>query len=155
MKRLLILGLVALALVPASTASVSANPGHGRPRVTLLRWQDPPVTAADPACEDLDCHEEILIVKAHDNDSAITEVQVWFGEGAPFVFAHTGCVQGKQAGTVARLEIGVSYLAAGDYTVQAVAYSHKRCLPHVRGDGHPEQHSPIAILETTVQPAVP
>jgi hypothetical protein len=36
------------------------------------------------------CDEEILI-KAHDPDSSLTEIQVWFdedGDRAPFVYAH-------------------------------------------------------------------
>jgi hypothetical protein len=129
---------------------VVADPGHELPVITVTRWADPPVTAADPDCQDPDCHEEILIIRAHDPDSSITEVQVWFGEGAPFVFAHTGCVQGSEPGTRARLEIGVSYREAGSYTVKAVAYSHLRCLAHERGDGHPLHHSRVARLETEV-----
>jgi hypothetical protein len=38
------------------------------------------------------CGEEILIIKAHDPDSSITEIQVWFdedGDRAPFVYVHT------------------------------------------------------------------
>ena len=117
-----------------------------------MRWDGLPVTAAGE-CENPEpgaCHEEILIVKAHDPDSSITEVQVWFGEGAPFVFAHTGCVQGKAAGTPARLEIGVSYTDPETYVVKAVAFSHRRCLPHVQGDGHPARHSKVARLEVEV-----
>jgi hypothetical protein len=115
-----------------------------------MRWHDPPVTAAAPGCGDLDCHEEILVLKAHDPDSSITEIQVWFGEGAPFVFAHTYCLQGREVGTPARLKIGVSYPVAGTYSVQAVAYSHRRCLPHEQGDGHPQRHSRVKRLLTEV-----
>ena len=104
------------------------------------------------------CDEEILIIKAHDPDSSITEVQVWFdenGERAPFVFAHTFCLQGRAPGEPARLELGVSYTEPGEYTVAAVAFSHKRCLGHERGDGHPALHSRIKRLATTVEEAQP
>jgi hypothetical protein len=101
---------------------------------------------------------ETLIIKAHDPDSSITEVQVWFdedGERASFVMAHTHCVQGERPGTPARLEIGENFTEPGEYTVAAVAYSHKRCTPHERGDGHPMRHSPITRLQTIVEPAAP
>ena len=100
--------------------------------------------------------EEILIVKAHDPDSSITEVQVWFdenGDRAPFVMAHTYCVQGKAPGEPARLELGASFTEPGEYTVAAVAYSHRGCSGHERGDGHPALHSRIKRLQTTVEPA--
>ena len=120
-----------------------------------MRWQDPPVAVSSGECdEDGVCDEEILVVKAHDPDSSITEVQVWFdedGERAPFVMAHTFCVQGKGAGEPARLEIGVSYTEPGDYTVAAVAYSHKRCSGHEKGDDHAYLHSRVKRLETTVE----
>lgn len=120
-----------------------------------MRWQDPPVTTSSGECdEDGNCGEEILIVKAHDPDSSITEVQVWFdenGDRAPFVMAHTYCVQGKKPGKPARLEIGGAFTEPGEYTVAAVAYSHKKCLPHERGDGHPYRHSRVKRLETTVE----
>jgi hypothetical protein len=100
------------------------------------------------------CDEEILIVKAHDPDSSITEVQVWFDEDsdrAPFVMAHTHCVQGREAGTPARLELGVAFTEPGDYVVAAVAFSHKRCLGHTKGDGHPALHSKVKRIEVTVE----
>ncbi|MCA1702904.1 MAG: hypothetical protein LC808_06375, partial [Actinobacteria bacterium] len=142
MKKLI--GLLAVVSLAAGTQPASADSGHERPRITVMKWEDPPVTAAGPDCDDpSQCHEEILIIKAHDPDSSITEVQVWFGEGAPFAFAHTYCVQGKAPGRPARLKIGVSYEEAGDYVVRAVAYSHKRCLGHEAGDGHPALHSKV------------
>jgi hypothetical protein len=120
-----------------------------------MRWQNPPVTANDPGCEKQGtCTEEILILKAHDPDSSITEIQVWFdenGDRAPFVFADTYCVQGREAGQPARLEIGVTYSEAGSYTVAAVAYSHKRCMGHEDGDNHPALHSRVFRLETEVR----
>jgi hypothetical protein len=141
---ILIVGLFVLGATP-----VVADPGHELPVITVMRWTDPPVTAAEPDCQDPDCHE-ILIVRAHDPDSSIIEVQVRFGEGAPFVFAHTGCVQGSEPGRRTRLEIGVSYPGAETYTVKAVAYSHLRCQAHERGDGHPLRHSRVVRLETEV-----
>ena len=142
-------------VVPPSTAVV-AHPGHERPQITVMRWEDAPVTACDS--ESGQCDEETLIVKAHDPDSSITEVQVWFDEGgdrAPFVMAHTYCLQGKAPGTPARLELPASYTEPGEYTVAAVAFSHKRCSGHEQGDGHPALHSRIMRLPTTVEPASP
>jgi hypothetical protein len=138
---------------------VVADPGHRRPRITVMRWEEEPVTTSTGKCDDQGvCDEETLIIKAHDPDSSITEVQVWFdenGDRAPFVFAHTFCVQGRAPGTPARLEIGASFSEPGDYVVAAVAYSHKRCMGHERGDGHPNLHSPIKRLATTVEEAQP
>jgi hypothetical protein len=141
-------------LVPAPG---SADRGHERPKITVMRWEDPPVTAHDPSCsEQGTCSEETLIVRAHDPDSSITEIQVWFdenGERAPFVFAHTYCVQGRRPGKPARLEIPATFTEPGDYTVAAVAYSHRRCLPHERGDRHEVRHSRVKRLETKVVPS--
>lgn len=152
MRRLVL--VVPLIVVLATGGAVSADPGHERPRITVMRWQDPPVTTTSGECDDEgSCDEEVLIVKAHDPDSSITEVQVWFdedGERAPFVFAHTFCVQGRKPGTPARLEIPVSYSEPGDYTVAAVAYSHSRCAGHESGDDHPYLHSRVKRLETEV-----
>ena len=156
MKRLITFGLLgAVALVPAGAA---ADPGHARPRITVMRWQDPPVTTSSGECNpDGTCDgDEILIIKAHDPDSSITEVQVRFdetGDRAPFVMAHTYCVQGRRPGEPARLELGASFTEPGEYTVAAVAYSHKRCLGHERGDGHPALHSRVTRLQTTVEAA--
>ena len=151
MKKLVV--LLALSLI-LPVASVNADPGHARPRITVMRWEDPPVTTSSGECDDQGtCDEETLILKAHDPDSSITEVQVWFdenGERAPFVFAHTYCVQGKKPGTPARLEIGASYTEPGEYTVAAVAYSHRRCSGHEKGDGHSALHSKVTRLQTTV-----
>jgi hypothetical protein len=155
MKRLRILPLVILAGLLAAPASVNADPGHERPKITVMRWKDPPVTTSSGKCNEQGvCDEEILIVKAHDPDSSITEVQVWFDEGgdrAPFVMAHTYCVQGKRPGKPARLEIGASFTEPGDYTVAAVAYSHKRCLGHQGGDRHPSLHSRVKRVQTEVE----
>lgn len=149
---------VVLALIAGGLTTPGAavgHPGHDRPRITVMRWQEEPVTTSTGECNDQGvCDEEILIIKAHDPDSSITEVQVWFdenGDRAPFVMAHTFCVQGRAPGTPARLEIGASFSEPGDYTVAAVAYSHKRCMPHERGDGHAARHSRIKRLQTTVQ----
>ena len=149
-------GAIVLALF-ATPFQVMADPGHARPRITVLRWEDPPITVSSGECDDQGvCDEEILIIKAHDPDSSITEVQVWFdenGDRAPFVMAHTFCVQGKKPGTPARLEIGASFTEPGEYTVAAVAYSHKKCSGHEKGDDHPYLHSRIKRLETTVEEA--
>lgn len=155
MQRVLMVPLVLATAVVAAPARVAADPGHERPRITVMRWQDAPVTAAAGECTDEDevCEDEFLIVKAHDPDSSITEVQVWFDEeggAAPFVMAHTYCVQGKKPGTPARLEIGVSYPEPGEYTVAAVAYSHARCRGHEDGDGHAYRHSRVKRLVTEV-----
>ena len=138
--------VVSLLLVPGS---VAADPGHERPKITVMRWEDPPVTTAEPGCE-TDCHEEYLIVKAHDPDSSITEIEVHFGEGQSIAFAHTYCVQGKAPGQPARLKIPVSYSEPGSYDVEAIAYSHRRCLPHEDDDGHPIRRSRVKHLATTV-----
>jgi hypothetical protein len=153
MKRLgLAVVLLAGALAPSPAG---ADPGHERPRITVMRWKEPPVMAGSGECDtDGICDEEILIIKAHDPDSSITEVQVWFDEGgdrAPFVYAHTYCVQGKKPGTAARLQIGATFTEPGTYTVAAVAYSHRRCLAHERGDRHPYRHSTVKRLETEVE----
>jgi len=122
--------------------------------ISVMRWQDPPVTANEADCEKQGtCTEEILIVRAHDPDSSITEIQVWFdenGDRASFVFAHTFCVQGNAPGQPARLEIGGTFWEPGTYTVAAVAYSHRRCLGHEEGDDHPDLHSRVFRLETEV-----
>jgi hypothetical protein len=155
LKRIGLLLLVIPGLI--GIESVSAAPGHERPRVTVMRWKDPPVATSTGECDEQGvCDEEILIVKAHDPDSSITEVQVWFdenGDRAPFVYAHTYCVQGKNPGTPARLEIGAMFTEPGSYTVAAVAYSHRRCLAHKRGDRHPYRHSKVKRLETEVEAA--
>lgn len=143
-----------LVVLLLSGGSVAADPGHERPRITVMRWQDAPVTTTSGECdEDGECAPEVLVVKAHDPDSSITEVQVWFDEGgerAPFVFAHTMCLQGRKPGTPARLEIPVTYEEPGTYTVAAVAYSHRRCSGHEEGDDHPYLHSRVRRLETEV-----
>jgi hypothetical protein len=153
-RRTLIIPLVLLAGIAVVPAGVEAHPGHRRPQITVMRWQDPPVTTSSGECDEQGiCDEEILIVKAHDPNSSITEVQIWFdenGDRAPFVFAHTFCVQGRAPGTPARLEIGASFTEPGEYTVAAVAASHRRCLGHETGDGHPSLHSPVTRLQTTV-----
>lgn len=158
MRRAVVVLVVLMGLV-AGPATVVADPGHKRPKITVMKWKEPPVTTSSGDCDEQGvCDEEILIIKAHDPDSSITEVQVWFdenGERAPFVMAHTYCVQGKKPGTPARLEIGVSYTEPGDYTVAAVAYSHKRCLGHERGDGHPSLHSRIKRIQVTVEASGP
>jgi hypothetical protein len=156
--------LLATLLLVVGSASTSlpaavADPGHERPRITVMRWKEPPVTTSSGECDEQGvCEDEILILKAHDPDSSITEVQVWFdekGERAPFVYAHTYCVQGKKPGTPARLELGVAYKEPGDYVVAAVAYSHRRCSGHKKGDDHPNLHSKVRRLETTVEEAQP
>ena len=156
MSRILMCALVVLSslLLPGS---VNADAGHERPRITVMRWEDPPVTTSSGECEaDGSCDEEILILKAHDPDSSITEIQVWFdenGDRAPFVMAHTFCVQGKRPGEPARLEIGASFTEPGEYTVAAVAYSHRRCAAHEEGDPHASRHSKIERLPTEVEQA--
>ena len=156
MKRLLICSALVATTVFAPPGA-SADPGHARPKITVMRWQDPPVTASSGDCQDPEtCEEEILIIKAHDPDSSITEIQVRFdenGDRAPFVMAHTYCVQGRRPGEPARLEIPASFSEPGEYTVAAVAYSHRRCSPHEKGDDHAFLHSRIKRLQTTVQPA--
>ena len=157
--RRAVLILALLMGVVAVPSAVEADPGHRRPKITVMRWIEPPVTSSSGECDEQGiCEEETLIVKAHDPDSSITEIQVWFdedGDRAPFVMAHTFCVQGRKPGTPARLEIGVSFTEPGDYVVAAVAFSHKRCLGHEKGDGHPYLHSRIRRLETTVEAAHP
>src|SRR5687767_8864957 len=159
MKRAFVAALLLLLGSVASLPVATADPGHERPKITVMRWEDPPVTASSAECsEQGTCDEETLIIKAHDPDSSITEVQVWFdenGDRAPFVMAHTFCVQGKAPGTPARLEIPASYTEPGEYTVAAVAYSHKRCLGHEPGDGHPSLHSRIKRLQVTVEEHTP
>ena len=146
MKRATV--LLMLPIVFTST-SVAADPGHERPRITRIRWEDPPVTAGDGDCQK-DCHEEVLIVKAHDPDSSITEIEIWFGEGQPISYAHTGCVQGNAPGVPARVKVGVTYNKPGTFKVKAVAYSHLGCLPHENGDVHEQVHSRVKKLKTDV-----
>jgi hypothetical protein len=155
LHKALIFPLALLVGLVVVSPQVSADPGHRRPKVTVVKWKEPPVTTSSGECDGRGvCEEEILIVKAHDPDSSITEVQVWFdenGDRAPFVMAHTFCVQGKKPGTPARLEIGATFTEPGDYVVAAVAYSHRRCLAHEKGDGHPYLHSRVKRLEATVE----
>lgn len=147
MRELVVTAMVLSAvLLPAQA---SADPGHKKPRITVMRWEDPPVTTTEEDCE-TDCHEESLIVEAHDRDSSITEVQVRAGGGG-ITFAHTYCVQGKRAGAPVRLKIPVTFTEDGTYDVQAVAYSHRRCARHAAGDDHLEQHSKVVHLETSVE----
>ena len=158
MKRILMFPLLlVVAVAGLPTTGAIADPGHARPKITVMRWEDPPVRASDGTCEKPEaCEEETLIIKAHDPDSSITEIQIWFdenGDRAPFVMAHTYCLQGKRAGEPARMEIGASFTEPGEYTVAAVAYSHKRCLGHEAGDGHHALHSRITRLQTTVLPS--
>jgi hypothetical protein len=152
----MVVPLLALA-IGLQGAPVGADPGHRKPRITVMKWKEPPVTTGSGECDEQGtCDEEILIVKAHDPDSSITEVQVWFdenGDRAPLVYAHTYCVQGKKSGAPARLEIGARFNEPGQYTVAAVAHSHRRCLGHERGDRHPYLHSKVARLKTTVEDA--
>jgi hypothetical protein len=147
--------IVVLVVGSFPVAPSGADSGHRRPKITVLRFEDPPVTTSSGECDEQGvCEEEILIIKAHDPDSSITEVQVWFdenGDRAPFVMAHTYCVQGKEPGTPARLEIGAMFTEPGEYTVAAVAYSHKRCLGHTESDGHPSLHSRVKRLDVTVE----
>lgn len=151
----MLLCIGSISALPAATA----DPGHERPRITVMRFKDAPVTTSTGECDDQGvCDEETLIIKAHDPDSSITEVEVWFdedGERAPFVMAHTFCVQGKAPGTPARLEIGVAYSEPGEYTVAAVAHSHRRCSAHERGDGHRALHSRIKRISVTVGDSTP
>lgn len=153
--RRLIIPLALVTGLIAAPPPVSADPGHRRPKISVMRWKEPPVTTSSGECDEEGvCDEEILIVKAHDPDSSITEVQVWFdenGDRAPFVYAHTYCVQGRKSGTPARLEIGAAFTESGEYTVAAVAYSHKRCLAHEKGDRHPYLHSRVKRLQATVE----
>lgn len=155
MKRALAVTIAAL-FTMLFPGSVTADPGHRRPKITVMRWEDPPVTTSSGECNDEgSCDEETLIIKAHDPDSSITEVQVWFdenGDRAPFVMAHTYCVQGNRPGEPARLELGASFTEPGEYVVAAVAYSHKGCRGHEKGDAHPALHSKVKRLETTVEP---
>lgn len=147
--------LLAIVMLALGIGPAQADPGHEKPRITVMRWKDAPVTASEPGCEKTGtCVEEILIIKAHDPDSSITEVQVWFdenGDRAPIIFAHTYCVQGREPGQTARLELGVAYSEPGSYVVAAVAYSHRRCTGHENGDSHPSLHSRIFRLETEVE----
>jgi hypothetical protein len=85
-------------------------------------------------------------LKVLDPDSSITEVEATFdedGDRAPFVMAQTYCVQGRKPGTPPRLENGGVFSEPGEYTVAAVAYSHKRCPAHEKGDGHPYLHCSV------------
>lgn len=154
MRRTVVLCILAGALLLQGPAT-TAHPGHERPKITVMKWKEPPVTPSTGECDEQgNCDEEILIVKAHDPDSSITEVVVRYerGDGTGSVlFAHTYCVQGKAAGIPARLELGIAFDQPGEYVVEAVAYSHKRCLAHQRGDRHPQRHSRIKRLATTVQ----
>ncbi len=154
MRRALLVLVASLLVTPAAQSSVGAQE-NPPPVITLMEWKEPPVTTTTGQCDsDGMCDEETLIIEAHDPDSSISEIQVWFDEGgerAPIVFAHTYCVQGIEPGTVAHLEIPATFTEPGDYVVAAVAYSHFECIGHEEGDVHEEQHSDIARLETKVR----
>lgn len=148
--------LLALFVVSAvAQLPAAAQDADDLPVITSMEWEDPPVTTSSGECnEEGVCDEETLVIEAEDPDSSITEVQVWFdenGDRAPFVFAHTGCVQGTEPGTPARLEIGGSFTDPGEYVVAAVAYSHEGCAAHEDGDEHPALHSEITRLPTKVR----
>ena len=155
MKRIVVLFVALVIGVPAAHVPAVAQDADDLPVITSMEWQDPPVTTTSGECDDQGvCDEEILIIEAEDPDSSITEVEVWFdenGDRAPFVYAHTFCVQGTEPGTPARLEIGATFTKPGDYVVAAVAHSHDRCLGHEEGDAHPALHSEIARLPTKVR----
>lgn len=122
--------VLASVVLATATGLAAADRGHAKPRISVMRWKDTPVVAAEPGSEkEGTCEEEILVIRAHDPDSSITKVQVWFdvnGDRAPFVFAHTFCVQGRTPGQPARLEVGAVFSEPGTYTVAAVAYSLRR-----------------------------
>jgi hypothetical protein len=138
-----------VSLSPGLALASSAALDHAAlpPVVTRVEWADPPIHAADPACE-VDCHVELLIVEAFDPNSAISEVQVSLGEGQAIILASTGCVQGKQPSTLAHLEIPATYLASGTFTVQVQAFSQPRCIFST-----PHQASAVVELVTEVLPA--
>ena len=155
MKRLVVLLLALTIGVLAAHIPAAAQDGDDLPVITSMQWEDPPVTTTSGVCDEQGvCDEEILVIEAVDADSSITEVEVWFDENgnrAPFVKAHTFCVQGTEPGTPARLEIGASFTEPGDYVVAAVAHSHDQCLAHEDGDQHPALHSEITRLPTKVR----
>jgi len=155
MKRTVLL-LAGLTLgVSMSQLPAVAQDSNDAPVITLMEWKNPPVTTGHGQCDEQGiCEEETLIIEAEDPDSSITEVEIWFdenGDRAPFVYAHTYCVQGTEPGTPAHLEVGVTFTEPGDYVVAAVAHSHEACLGHEEGDAHPALHSEIERLPTTVR----
>lgn len=155
MKRALLVTAMVLSCVPAAYSTAAARDTDDAPVISKMAWKDSPVTTSSGECDDQGvCDEEILIIEAQDRDSSITEVEVWFDENgsrAPFVWAHTYCVQGTEPGTLAHLEIGATFTEPGDYVVAAVAHSHRECLGHEDGDEHAAEHSDITRLPTTVR----
>lgn len=117
-KRILIL-LVMSTLITGSLTPAKAHPGHERPVITKLKWMEPNLKSGET---------EWLTVVAHDPDSSISEVEVHWGDGQ-VSFAHTGCVQGEQPGEPATLRIPIQYEEPGEFVVEAVAYSQKKCDP--------------------------
>lgn len=56
---------------------VGGDLGHERPRINVMRWKGRTGDRDRAGLrEERTCAEEILIIRAHDPDSAITEIEV-------------------------------------------------------------------------------
>lgn len=101
-----------------------ADPGHARPRITVVKFLREPLKAGI---------DEVLKVVAHDPDSWISEVQVNYEDGdgnGGVVFAHTYCVQDpdfSDPGTPAKLRIPVQFANPGSYHMEVRAISSRKC----------------------------
>ena len=137
MRKLIALGSVLV--VVAMPAPSAADPGHGRPKITVFEFLQPALKSQI---------DEKLRVVAHDPDSWISEIEVRTEDEAgnvSLVFANTGCVQDpdfSDSGTIAKLTIPVYFENPGRYHVEVRAISEFHC------DG--SQHKISRTLEQDV-----
>jgi hypothetical protein len=119
-----LLGALVLLSTVAVVPSATADPGHERPKITVFRFQQPPLKSGI---------NETLKVVAHDPDSWISEIQVSWADAAGdggVVFAHTFCVQDpdfSDPGTPAVLKIPIMFEKPGSYHLEARAISEIEC----------------------------
>lgn len=124
-------------------APATADPGHDRPRITTYEFTQRPLKSGI---------DETLKVVAHDPDSWIYEVQVFWedqDQNGGAVFAHTGCVQDpdySDPGTPAKLKIPIDFDRPGEYQLEIHALSAMRCQA-----GEQEQESKVVEMEVEVR----
>jgi hypothetical protein len=141
-KRAAVIVVLSLLVMPTSAV---ADSGHERPKITTLRFAQPPLKSGI---------NETLNVTAHDPDSWISEIQVRWEDtnhNGGVVFAHTGCVQDldfSNRGIPAKLKIPILFENPGRYHVEARAQSSERC----RGDDTTRTSRTLEMDVTVVDP---
>lgn len=122
MRRLrLIAASTALAgaMLGLSSPASAAVPGQAdRPKVKIVGFSGP--------VGGVEGREWQVVVNARDQDGVVWEVDVWWGDGSES-WATTGCVQGRQPGTLAHLIIPHTYQRNGPVLIRATAQSYQRC----------------------------